>query len=484
MIVHILLTMAILCLGTTSAFRLNVPNVRTYTYRSSVIMQDSWQQELDQLLDIDTSFESRRSLTRSFLGKLGTVTSDVVDAVRERNLNKIAPRNLAYGRAVYGYRDFRKQLRRDVIPDLLTKGVPKLVEEGPKIISSGPSKLVSTSRKILSATTEIAKNRDKREAAIKDVKREVRNIVKRTPEGLDTPSYDVLAVKEQFEIRKYDPYAIVSTKVTPEEGQDTTLTMEPLPMSNSFCALSDYLNGENSPAVSADADEAEIVEPVVTSAADDDFDSEPSVSVDDFFDTESNNDDKSETMGESLSMTTPVIMDDGSMSFVLPGGLTADIAPKPTADGVTLQDIKEEIVAVREFTGLITEGEVARQRAKLEDSLIEEGIVYENPTFKVLAYNSPLTVPWVRRNEVMFTIQLPDGIPLIPAAAEAVADTTTTTTTTAAASTVEEETAATAVETSASADKDEVDGSASEGDSDSSPPAEQFEYESSPEAGD
>ena len=45
----------------------------------------------------------------------------------------------------------------------------------------------------------------------------------------------------------------------------------------------------------------------------------------------------------------------------------------------------------------------------MEDALISAGIVYDNSSFKVLNYNPPFTVPWIRRNEVSFRITLPEG---------------------------------------------------------------------------
>ena len=58
--------------------------------------------------------------------------------------------------------------------------------------------------------------------------------------------------------------------------------------------------------------------------------------------------------------------------------------------------------------GIATESEVNRQRAKLEDALMSEGIQYDPASFKVYQYNPPLTLPWVRRNEVLFSVVIPE----------------------------------------------------------------------------
>ena len=101
------------------------------------------------------------------------------------------------------------------------------------------------------------------------------------------------------------------------------------------------------------------------------------------------------------------------MSFVLPLEFNSDNAPTPLSNSIILKDVPIEIIATREFSGLATENEINKQKAKLEDSLIQDGIIYDNLSFKVFTYNPPLTFPWLRRNEVAFSIILPTNfVPL------------------------------------------------------------------------
>merc|ERR1712146_278009 len=110
---------------------------------------------------------------------------------------------------------------------------------------------------------------------------------------------------------------------------------------------------------------------------------------------------------EKMSMTTPVIMDRDTMSFVIPSGRSADEAPCPSNTDITVTDVPKQIVAVREFTGLVTEKESAKQRAALEDALVRDNFDFDNLSFKTLQYNPPYTLPWVRRNEVLLVVTSP-----------------------------------------------------------------------------
>lgn len=105
-----------------------------------------------------------------------------------------------------------------------------------------------------------------------------------------------------------------------------------------------------------------------------------------------------------LHRTTPVIMADGNMEFVLPTKLSAITAPLPSAPEIFIKDVPSETIATVEFTGFATDGEVARQRALLEDALLTDGIMFDNLSFRVLQYNPPYTLPWLRRNEVALRV--------------------------------------------------------------------------------
>jgi len=94
------------------------------------------------------------------------ITSDLAAAFQSKDINKLAPKNLAYGKALLGLQAFQKQIVNDIIPDLLTNTVPKLIDETPKIINSlsekGPnqisSDLLKKSQDVLTTVRDISQD--------------------------------------------------------------------------------------------------------------------------------------------------------------------------------------------------------------------------------------------------------------------------------------------------------------------------------------
>ena len=152
------------------------------------------------------------------------------------------------------------------------------------------------------------------------MRREAKNILKSTPEGLETPSYEVLKKTSQYEIRTYAPYSVAQTQLSQSADQSM---MSVVSVAAGFNTLANYIFGNNYDA-------------------------------------------NSSTGQEKLSMTTPVIIGGGAMEFVLPSGKSAANAPTPSDPAVIIKDLPKETVAVLEFPGIATDGETLRQRAVLE----------------------------------------------------------------------------------------------------------------------
>lgn len=330
----------------------------TKTQTTSFKLSSTWQEEFDQFVDIDTSCDSRREVAQNLIKKVDSIANDVVTSIRERNVEKLAPTNLKYGKNLKGAQEFRKQLFNDIFPDLITNQIPKLVSEAPKIIQLAttdvPSKLMKRAEDSISFARDLSNDPSFLQSTVDDIRNEVKNVFKTTPVGLSTPNYTVLKSTITYEIRKYEPYAVASTELS-ESGFGGESDI--ISSGTSFNTLAGYiLSGEN---------------------------------------------DKS----RKLSMTTPVIMSNGRMDFILPFTLSSSTAPTPNSDKITLKDVESEVIAVKEFSGIATEKEIARQRALLEDSLLADGIIYDNLSFKTLTYNPPYTLPWLRRNEVCLKVE-------------------------------------------------------------------------------
>ena len=115
-------------------------------------------QDLDQILDVDTSCDSRKEFVKSFASKVTgkyigfplqctkmkqtysyswsnsllhwnikhhdplDISADVQSAIQDKDVSKVAPKTLKYGKAFSNFQAFQKQLVSDILPDLLTRG--------------------------------------------------------------------------------------------------------------------------------------------------------------------------------------------------------------------------------------------------------------------------------------------------------------------------------------------------------------------------
>jgi hypothetical protein len=208
-------------------------------------------------------------------------------------------------------------------------------------------------------------------AAKREAKANVQSgdMANRLPKGLETPKYDVLAERKQYEVRRYDPFSVCSVVMSKPRPVDTTKTdaqisNPQLSGASSFGALAGYLFGKN----------------------------------------------QQET---AMKMTTPVLSrgdgDARQMSFVLPsdywGGL--ETAPKPLeGSGVILERDEGGEQAVVMFGGFAGKKDVEERTKQLMDGLKKDKQWQVDPAASVnlAQYNDPFTPPWKRRNEVSIKV--------------------------------------------------------------------------------
>jgi hypothetical protein len=192
----------------------------------------------------------------------------------------------------------------------------------------------------------------------------MQEMLSRTPEGLETPKYTVITASKNWEIRKYDDFAVCSTLMDPSEQGPV-----------GFNALAGYIFGKNQPK-------------------------------------------------EKMAMTTPVLSSTNNkvkkMSFVMPSkfwqsedSLTS--APKPVDASVQLENkgggliSSSNFIAVKWFGGYATGSVAERESSALLTALKDDdmwSVIDESVSPFLMQYNDPFQPPWKRRNEVAIPVKL------------------------------------------------------------------------------
>jgi hypothetical protein len=107
---------------------------------------------------------------------------------------------------------------------------------------------------------------------------------------------------------------------------------------------------------------------------------------------------------EKIAMTTPVFVDDGKMSFVVPEATLRNGVPHPTGEGVAIEERAPVRVAAFRFSGYATEDSRSEALAALRGWLSEKGFNAEGEAFFAY-YDAPFVPGPFRRNEVMLRFQ-------------------------------------------------------------------------------
>jgi len=172
---------------------------------------------------------------------------------------------------------------------------------------------------------------------------------------------------QQIEVRNYESMVLVSTSMSRENGN------------SAFRRLFKYITGENQGAT-----KIAMTAPVIM-------------------------DDKNITeKGAEISMTAPVLMNDSadnsSMSFVMPKDFTLATTPKPTNSAVYVSELKDYRVAAIQFSGTLSDSNVEKYTNILATWITENDYKAIGEPVKA-GYNGPLTLPMLRRNEVLIQVR-------------------------------------------------------------------------------
>ena len=108
-------------------------------------------------------------------------------------------------------------------------------------------------------------------------------------------------------------------------------------------------------------------------------------------------------------MTVPVTQENKNgnmtMQFYLPSKFNKDNAPKPVDSEVKILTIEGGYYAVIEYSGRSSDKNFLKNKDILEKALKQDNLLVLSPPIRA-SYNSPFTLPILKRNEVMYKVNL------------------------------------------------------------------------------
>ena len=114
---------------------------------------------------------------------------------------------------------------------------------------------------------------------------------------------------------------------------------------------------------------------------------------------------------QKIEMTVPVTVIEESestiMQFYLPSEFDKNNTPNPTSSDVEVINIEGGYYAVIRYSGRASENNFIKHKNILEDELSINNIPIKSPAIRA-TYNSPFTLPLMRRNEAMFKVEYKD----------------------------------------------------------------------------
>jgi hypothetical protein len=189
----------------------------------------------------------------------------------------------------------------------------------------------------------------------------------------EEPKYEVVERNEGFEIRRYEPMVVAETKV---EGDFDGVG------NDAFEILAGYIFGKN-----AESMKIEMTAPVNQMP----------------LKAEIRNESGTTLISQQVNAATN---EEGTylITFVMPSEFTLETLPKPKDDRVHLKEIPGKLVAAKTYSGSWSREKYLKHEAALMEGLKEAGYeVIGEPIFA--RYNSPFTLPLLRRNEVLVGVR-------------------------------------------------------------------------------
>jgi len=183
--------------------------------------------------------------------------------------------------------------------------------------------------------------------------------------AIEEPEFISIEKKDAFEIREYQPKLIAQVLVN---GTFDSAS------SKGFRLLADFIFGNNK--TNEGSKKIEMTAPVVMRDA-----------------------------SEKIEMTAPVISEETEkgwyVSFNMPKQYTKETLPVPNNSEVKIIEIPAEKFAVISFSGLVREKKYAEMLSLLNEEMKKRNLDPKG-TAILARYNPPWTLPFLRRNELMF----------------------------------------------------------------------------------
>ena len=112
---------------------------------------------------------------------------------------------------------------------------------------------------------------------------------------------------------------------------------------------------------------------------------------------------------QEIKMTVPVTQEikngNMTMQFYLPSKFNKDNAPKPSNSEIKVLTIEGGYYAAIKYSGRSSEKNFLKNKDILEKELKQDNIIILSPPIRA-SYNSPFTLPILKRNEVMYKVNL------------------------------------------------------------------------------
>ena len=183
--------------------------------------------------------------------------------------------------------------------------------------------------------------------------------------AIEEPAYELERATDTYELRRYPPVRVATTTITASAADAGN---------RAFRILAGYIFGGN-----RSRESIAMTAPVT------------------------------QARGEKIAMTAPVTQQRGEaqdryvVSFVMPTHYTLETLPVPDDERVRLEEIPARRVAVRRYRGTRSQARYEAELAQLRSALERDGLeTIGEPVFA--RYNSPFSLPPLRRNEVWLEV--------------------------------------------------------------------------------